>query len=291
MDKLKIIKKIKNIIKKYGIKKYIDKFDFKFDYNKDDDECIFYEKLNKFVKRYHNHSSLKIMKKLYNDSVIYENIKRYKNSKIWRKLPNCKIKNNIGIIEFYKFVMTGSGNFADPIDRKDRDKIVKCVNEFINNNKMKGLIIDFRKHYGGSFVPIALAFGKYFDTLFRFYQNQLSPWATFSEDKIVYTKYKSNKNYFPIPIAIIIGKNTSSSGEISAAIFYGKPNIKFFGEPTGGALSINEGHKINNNLELIITTALYQTTNKKIHYDEKLYPNNETNSPIKDAIDWILKQS
>ena len=68
-------------------------------------------------------------------------------------------------------------------------------------------------------------------------------------------------------------------------MFYGKPNIKFFGEPTGGALSINEVHKINDNLELIITT------DKKIHYDEKLYPNNETNNPIKDAIDWILKQS
>ena len=145
MDKLKIIKKIKNIIKKYGIKKYIDKFDFKFDYNNNDDENIFYEKLNKFVKRYHEHSSLKIIKKLSKNSGNYENVTRYKNSKIWRKLPSCKIKNNIGIIEFYKFVMTGSGNFIDPIDRKDRDKIVESVNEFINNNKMKGLIIDFRK--------------------------------------------------------------------------------------------------------------------------------------------------
>ena len=140
MDKLKIIKKIKNIIKKYGIKKYIDKFDFKFYYNNNDDENIFYEKINKFIKKYHEHSSLKIMKKLCNDSSC-----NYKNSKIWRKLPSCKIKNNIGIIEFYKFVMTGSGNFIDPIDRKDRDKIVESVNEFINNNKMKGLIIDFRK--------------------------------------------------------------------------------------------------------------------------------------------------
>jgi hypothetical protein len=35
MDKLKIIEKIMRIKKKYGIKKYIDKFDFKFDYNKE----------------------------------------------------------------------------------------------------------------------------------------------------------------------------------------------------------------------------------------------------------------
>ena len=168
-------------------------------YQTTDKKIHYDEKLNKFVKRYREHSSI------YKNSGNYENVIRYKNSKIWRKLPSY-------IIKFYKFVMTGSGNFADPIDKKDRDKIVEFVDQFINNKKLKGLIIDFRKHYGGSFVPVALSFGKYFDTLFRFYQNKLSPWATFSEDKIIYTKYKSNKNYFPIPIAIIIGKNTSSSG-------------------------------------------------------------------------------
>jgi hypothetical protein len=33
--------------------------------------------------------------------------------------------------------------------------------------------------------------------------------------------------------------------------------------------------------------ALSQSTDKKIHYDEKLYPDLETNSPIKEAIKWI----
>jgi C-terminal processing protease CtpA/Prc len=187
--------------------------------------------------------------------------------------------------------MTGYGDYIDPIDRKDRDKIVEVVtnklDDWLNNKKIKGLIIDFREHNGGAFIPIALSFGKYFDTLFRFYQNKISPWATFLDDKLVDTKYKSNKNYFSIPIAIIIGKGTCSSGEISAGIFYGKPNIKFFGEPSCGAVSINEGYKINDNLQLNLTTALFQTTDKKIHYDEKLYPDVETKNPIKEAIKWI----
>jgi hypothetical protein len=38
---------------------------------------------------------------------------------------------------------------------------------------------------------------------------------------------------------------------------------------------------------LIITTALCETTDKKIHYDEKLYPDYETKNPIKDAIELI----
>jgi carboxyl-terminal processing protease len=184
-------------------------------------------------------------------------------------------------------MMNGEG--SDLINNKD--KIVKAVTNkldyWLNEKKIKGLIIDFSKHYGGSFRPVAFCFGKYFDTLFRFYQNNLTQWISIVKDKEVHIKYKSNKNYFPIPIAIIIGKKTSSSGEICAGMFYNKPNIKFFGEPTSGELSINEGVKINDYLVLIITSTLLQTTDKKIHYDEKLYPDVETKNPIKDAIEWI----
>jgi C-terminal processing protease CtpA/Prc len=290
-NKLKILKKVINIIKKNGIKKYIDNFDFKFNYSKDDNLDIFYEKLQNFLKKYHEHSSLIIRKKLNSNNHIYKNIVRYKSSKTWRKLPDFELKNNIGIIKFYKFVMTGFGDFNDPIDRKDRDKIVESIthqlDDWINNKKIKGLIIDFREHNGGSFRPVALSFGKYFDTLFRFYRNNLSSWTSIIDGKEVSTKYKSNNNYFPKPIAIIIGNSTCSSGEVSASIFYGKPNIKFFGKSSCGALSINGGYKINDNLELILTAELLQTTDKKIHYDEKLYPDIETNEPIKEAIKWI----
>lgn len=86
--KLKILKKVISLIKKNGIKKYIDKFNFKFDYNKEDNEEIFYEKLQNFIKEYHDHSSLIITKKLDHDNGIYKNIIRYKNSKIWRKVPD-----------------------------------------------------------------------------------------------------------------------------------------------------------------------------------------------------------
>jgi len=289
-NKLKILKKIISIIKKNGIKKYIDNFDFKFNYDKEDSESIFNKKLNNFIKRFHDHSRLIITKNL-NNNGIYKNIIRFKNSKIWRKIPDFELKNNIGIIKFYKFVMYGDGDYLDLIDKNDRDKIVNVVtkklDDWINNIKIKGLIIDFTEHYGGSYVPVALSFGKYFDTLFRFYENKLSPWLTISEGKSDFTKYKSNKNYFPKPIAIIIGNHTCSSGEISASIFYGKPNIKFFGKSSCGALSINQGYKINDNLVLNLTVALYQSTDKKIHYDQKLYPDIETNSPIKEAIKWI----
>ena len=306
-NKLDIVKKVKKVIKKQGIKKYIDNFDFKFDFNKEDNNDIFFEKLNIFVKRYHHHSRLIITRNLNNTSNKTDNndktdnhgnndrnIIRYKNSKIWRKLPDFELKNNIGIIRFYSFVrMMGKG--SDLINDKDKDKIVEAVTNKLDGwlnekrvKKIKGLIIDFSKHHGGSYWPVAFCFGKYFDTLFRFYQDTSSTkWFSIVKDKLVDIKYKSNKNYFPIPIVVIIGKETYSAGEIGAGMFYNKPNIKFFGESTGGGLSINEGQKINDYLELNLTRAIFQTTDKKIHYDEKLYPDVETKNPIKDAIKWI----
>ena len=305
-NKLDIVKKVIKVIKKHGIKKYIDNFDFKFDFNKEDKNDIFYKKLNMFVKRYHDHSSLIITRNLNNtfnntdnNDKTYKNnnhdrkIIMFKNSKTWRKLPDFELKNNIGIINFYHFYrMMGQG--SDLINDKDRDKIVVVVtnklDDWLNEKsvkKIKGLIIDFSKHRGGDYKPIAFCFGKYFDTLFRFYQNNASPWESIVKDKLVGIKYKSNKNYFPIPIGIIIGKGTSSSGEIGAGMFYNKPNTKFFGESTDCALSINEGWKVNDYLELNLTTAIFQTTDKKIHYDEKLYPDVETKNPVKDAIKWI----
>jgi C-terminal processing protease CtpA/Prc len=292
-NKLNIVKKVIKVIKKNGIKKYIDNFDFKFDFNKEDNDDIFYNKLNIFVKKYHHHTSLIQTRKINNafDNNDDKNIIRWKSSKTWRKLPDFELKNNIGIIKFYSFIRM-QGKDSDLINNKDRDKIVEVMtnrlDDWLNNKKIKGLIIDFSKHHGGDFKPVAFCFGKYFDTLFRFYEdNTSSLWLTIVKDKLVEIKYKSNKNYFPIPIAVIIGKNTSSSGEFSAGIFYNKPNIKFFGEQTHGDLSANSGIKINKYLELNLTVALFQSADKKIHYDEKLYPDVETKNPTKDAIKWI----
>ena len=296
-NKLNIVKKVIKVIKKNGIKKYIDDFDFKFDFNKEDNDDIFYKKLNIFVKKYHHYTSLIQTRKINNtigdaiDNNDGKIIIRHKNSKTWRKLPDFELKNNIGIIKFYSFIRM-QGKDSDLINDKDRDKIVEVVtnklDDWINNKKIKGLIINFSKHHGGDFKPVAFCFGKYFDTLFSFYEDNTSPiWATFVKNKIEYIKYKSNKNYFPIPIAVIISEETYSSGEFSASIFYNKPNIKFFGGETGGGLSANAGIKINKYLELNLTVSLLQTTDKKIHYDEKLYPDVETKNPVKDAIKWI----
>ena len=284
-NKINIVNKVIKVIKKNGIKKYINNFDFKFDFDKEDDDDKFYKKLNIFVKKYHHHTFFMKTRIINNEIII-----SHKNSKIWRKLPDFELKNNIGIIKFYKFIMISCDN-SNPIDKKDKDKIVEVVtnilDDWLNNKKIKGLIIDFTEHSGGAFAPIALCFGKYFDTLFRFYQNTSTKWLTVVKDNIVDIKYKSNNNYFPVPIAIIIDKHTASSGEIGASMFYNKPNIKFFGQPTCGALSINQGYKINKYLEIMLTVTLLQTTDKKIHYDEKLYPDVVTNNPIKDAIKWI----
>lgn len=97
-----------------------------------------------------------------------------------------------------------------------------------------------------------------------------------------------NKINIGIPIAIIIGNNTYSSGEIAAVIFRGRNNVKFFGDKTGGGLSVNKTYKINTNINIAITEKLITSVDGYFFSNEYLIPDIYTDFPIIDAKKWIL---
>jgi C-terminal processing protease CtpA/Prc len=183
---------------------------FNFEIKENESYEHFIKRLNKYLKKYHHHTFVSIKEKdKYNENT----------------MPKFELKKNIGIIKFYSFTSSSNGRNND----KDYKKIVKLVNDKLTEwfeIKIKTLIIDFRKHQGGSFYPIAEIFGKYFPTLFGFYSNNDITWLSFNE-KLLFNTSLSNKNLFPIPIKVIIGKKTASSGEFSSAIFYGKKMLFF----------------------------------------------------------------
>jgi|AGTN01.1.fsa_nt_gi Periplasmic protease len=58
------------------------------------------------------------------------------------------------------------------------------------------------------------------------------------------------------PIAVLIAKNTASSGEALAISLQGRPNTRFFGEPTAGLSSSNEERKLSDGAVLHLTTSV-----------------------------------
>ena len=171
--------------------------------------------------------------------------------------------------------------------KTDHEKVSSDVNTFLDSAfGIKGLIIDFRKHLGGSFWPVVDCFKRYLKNTSLIKFNDY--WINEEKGKIVFnSKFHSDVN-IRIPIAVIIGPKTKSSGEISAAIFKGRPNCKLFGNKTFGKLSCNQPFILDKKHTLWLTTAIVTTYDKELHVTETLFPDFVTNSPLVDAKRWIL---
>ena len=286
MEKYKnIIENITDIINKNGIVYYKNKWKkpvLKKNYK---NKKEFMKDINKYVKSYHNHSSISM--KLLNNTTTSS-----------KKKPKFYYDNKtkIGRIIFYEYFL----DFNDKYNKCPHYiKIISEVHNTINNwNKqnMKGLIIDLRKHKGGWYQPFVVSLSSILNnnTLFSFSNKKVKKtdknWINYSNNTIIYNSMLRNKLNIKIPIAIIIGNKTASSGEICASIFYrNNKYIKIFGDNTYGKLSINNTFNILSNIQLHIPVSLLTSVDGKFHIKEHLEPDIYTNKPIFFAKKWILE--
>lgn len=285
----KLIKKIIRIIRRDGIPKYIKHWSPPSEIPKhfeNDNEMLIWINRN-ILRPYHKHSFV-----LANQPNTDETDIDWSIYGPPRRLPKVfwDSRNKIGRIEYFKFI-------NQPGSKKeiasDTAKLVRFVRQNLKKWKqlgMKGLIIDLRKHYGGNMWPLVESLRQ--DVIG---DASLLAWTN---TKISKTKKKwinSSKKLgkfngdlkMKLPIAIIIGPNTSSSGELSAAIFKGRINSKSFGQRTSGFLSANATIKLDKKYILLLTVKLTQTADMEFG-DEFLRPDKKTTRPITDAKTWIL---
>ena len=276
----KLLLKIINLIIKNGIPKYVNKFienlkKIKFQNNISNDKD-FLKVSTKLIKLYHYHSSINITFKF--------------NSTHPDKLIPTKfsIINNIGIIKLYMFDTYS-------LTKSEINNYIKNITDFLDKNKnMKGLILDFSKHTGGSMWQLVEALSRFLNnnTLFAWDNNKVN----FNEKKwfnLVNNTTKNNQHFIKsnintnYPIAIIISNKTASAGEFVASCFIGDKNVKFFGKKTAGYLSVNKSYKIDK-YDIHFPIALQTSKNGK--FQEYLEPDVYTDTAISDAKKWISNQ-
>jgi C-terminal processing protease CtpA/Prc len=294
MKQYEIVKKVHQIIRQNGIPKYIETFNFSFDIKENEPNEDFYKRLNEHIKKYHHHSFIHIPSKI---STSREK-KRETNE---RRMPDFRYikSHNIGIIRFYKFYLA-DGFWDNPINLKSASNLVSLVREHMEKwiPTMKGLILDFREHRGGAFHPVVEALAPYIDNggshMFGFYSRFDTTWVVHKKDKsgihaFDYTDSRKGLHTkgFGIPVAVIVGKHTGSSGEFCVGSLYGRDKIRLFGENTAGQTSSNEDFSLFGGYFLILTTAFLQTVDGTIHYKEYIKPHVQTTQPMKEAVEWI----
>jgi carboxyl-terminal processing protease len=101
-----------------------------------------------------------------------------------------------------------------------------------------------------------------------------------------------------IPVAVLIGPGTASSGEIMALSFKTRANTRLFGEPSIGVANVTNGFVIKNKGYLLLTVGYIADASKKILTGYRIEPDkviksdDKYNEPEKDitvqaAIQWL----
>lgn len=61
-----------------------------------------------------------------------------------------------------------------------------------------------------------------------------------------------------MPVALLIGGNTASSGEGIVVAFQGRPNTRTFGGATAGLATVNQSVALSDSVQIVVTAGYYR---------------------------------
>jgi hypothetical protein len=96
-----------------------------------------------------------------------------------------------------------------------------------------------------------------------------------------------------VPVAVLIGPGTMSSGEFTAVAFRGRPNTMFFGGPTAGFVTANGTYELPDGAQLFVAQSW---SSDRLHrpYRVAVVPDENTDAgqPTLDAgLAWLSQQN
>jgi Peptidase family S41 len=275
--------------------------------------------LNRRVSEYHSHSSVQ-------DKAVWA--ARFGKRQIRRRLqrpPECVMgrgsMSGIATIRLFMHVIDPTEvdeavRNGTPVNRlPTMFAHASIVHDFLDKHKHKirGIIVDLRRHEGGSMWPGLYALGQLLEghVLFAF-ANIEGPELLRSKDWMTIVKRKSGAhgpsafslqnckstmtcNTFkldgmPVPVAVLIGPHTCSSGEfIAAALGAGgghRDHVRSFGARTAGALTVNQSYDLVNGLSLWLTTHAVIGCGQ-LMAEDAIDPDVATSDPERAARAWI----
>jgi carboxyl-terminal processing protease len=162
-------------------------------------------------------------------------------------------------------------------DTKEMQRYAKETQKLIKIMDLEnpcGWVIDLKRNYGGNMWPMIAGLGPLFTTDTLGYVKKgdaRTAWSyikgeTRAGKELMFkidSPYiiKNNKR----PIAIVLGKNTASSGEILAISFLGQQNVRTFGKRTAGLATANEDFYLKDSALIVLTTGAITDRRLKVY--------------------------
>ncbi len=195
-------------------------------------------------------------------------------------------------------VLSVNGWMGNPIAAKFAAQIVRTtLLEALSKNEC-GVIVDFSANDGGNMWPMASGLAPLFsDGSLGFFKNNkgeefeiaklngaiaISGWSPITIDEHPPLNQNVTRK-----IAIVIGQQSASSGEIVPILFASQSNVKFFGKATRGIHSANETFTLANGGIIALTTAITLSRTKQA-INGPFRPDVASETPRADAAKWVL---
>lgn len=163
-----------------------------------------------------------------------------------------------------------------------------------------GVVVDFSTNHGGNMWPMVLGLNSLYTSgplgFFRD-RNGTDKLIEKRNGLIFFDQKPHNLNdsteqqskHLPQHIGIVIGSRTASSGEITAILFHGQPNTRFFGKDSSGHSTANRTFHLPNGGSLAITAGTTLDRNQR-EYGGKISPDMITALGAEDASKWVQSE-
>jgi hypothetical protein len=214
------------------------------------------------------------------------------------QFPTGKIINGYGYVTVPPF---HSGNQKLIIAYSD--SLQKLLNGLGKMN-VRGWIIDLRQNTGGNMAPMIAGLGPLFDT------GRLGSLVEASGKKESWS-YRDGTYYWghepdlsvtqpvrlaqKLPIAVLTGSRTGSSGETVVISFIGNSQTRLFGEPTWGLTTGNGAYDLPDGARMMLASTVMADRTGKLYRgpiipDTHIAGNKDKDAVIDAALLWLQQQ-
>ena len=186
---------------------------------------------------------------------------------------------------------------GSPQEAKEAAATVRSLIAKSLENQSCGIVLDFSANHGGNMWPMVVGLSPlYTSGTLGFFRDrngndqliERRSGLVYLDKKPHYLNYSTDQQPKNLAqrIGIVIGPQTASSGEITAILFHGQPNAKFFGKDSSGHSTANRPYKLANGGTIAITTGTTLDRNQ-LEYGGKISPDMVTQLGVEDAADWV----
>ena len=225
-----------------------------------------------------------------------EIVNQDKNSTIYNyPRPTGKLlEAKIGYVALFEF----NAQAEDEMN-KHADEIQNIIIE-LDKQSVCGWIVDLRDNFGGNMYPMIAGLGALIGEgelgSFKDATGHTTNWfyrdGHAGEEDMPHVRVSHPEFLFDpseTSVAVLIGPRTASAGEATAISFRGRPNTRFFGEPTYGLTTGNQGFPLSDGAMIILTVAV-ELDRTGQEYGGKIVPDVDTSNAETEATEWLLAQ-